>query len=67
VVIDTDNASNFGRFLDLQMLVMTGGRERTSKEFQALYEAADFKPSKIVATKSPVSFKFKTQMVLPDR
>src|SRR5262249_35221381 len=30
-----------GRFLDLMMLVMTGGRERTKEEFAQLFTAAD--------------------------
>ena len=55
VVTDSANASDYGKFLDLQMLVMTEGRERTANEFQALYESADFKLTKIVATKAPVS------------
>ena len=55
VVVDSPNASTFATFLDLQMLVMTGGRERTVKEFQVLYETAGFKLARIVATRAPVS------------
>ena len=55
VVVGSPNASTFATFLDLQMLVMTGGRERTVKEFQALYEESGFKLARIVATKAPVS------------
>jgi hypothetical protein len=32
-----------GPFLDLMMLVMTGGRERTKEEFVRLFAAADFR------------------------
>jgi len=32
----------FGALLDLNMLVMTGGRERTAREFRGLLDAACF-------------------------
>jgi hypothetical protein len=38
---------------DVNMLVCTGGRQRSEQEFRALYEAAGFKLSKIVPTASP--------------
>jgi hypothetical protein len=38
---------------DLNMLLMTGGCERTEEEYRALYRAAGFELSKTVATKSP--------------
>ena len=40
---------------DLNMLVMTGGRERTVKEFEALFTRAGFKMTRVVPTKSPFS------------
>jgi O-methyltransferase domain len=39
VVPDT-NAMSFIKLLDLNMLAMTGGRERTKAEFRALLDAA---------------------------
>jgi len=39
--------------MDLNMLVMTGGRERTVKEYEALFQAAGFRLSRVVLTKSP--------------
>jgi hypothetical protein len=39
VVPDTD-ATSFIKLLDLNMLAMTGGRERTKAEFRALLDAA---------------------------
>jgi hypothetical protein len=39
---------------DLNMLVRTGGRERTEAEFAVLLEAADWKPQRMVATSGPV-------------
>jgi hypothetical protein len=41
--------------MDLNMLVMTGGRERTVKEFEALFTRAGFKMTRVVPTKSPFS------------
>ena len=41
--------------LNLNMLVMTGGRERTEAEFRALYDAAGFRLTRVVHTASPMS------------
>jgi SAM-dependent methyltransferase len=41
--------------MDLNMLVMTGGLERTAKEYAALLEQAGFRVSRVVATASPFS------------
>lgn len=38
---------------DLNMLLMTGGCERTEAEYRAVYRAAGFELTKTVATKSP--------------
>jgi ubiquinone/menaquinone biosynthesis C-methylase UbiE len=46
---------HFSKFIDLNMLVMTGGRERTEKEFRRLFEDAGFKLTRIVSTESPFS------------
>ena len=54
-VVPTTSEPHFSKFIDLNMLVMTGGRERTAEEFQALYEAAGFRVSRIVPTESPFS------------
>jgi hypothetical protein len=37
------------------MLVITGGRERTEEGFRALYKAAGFRLTRVVATESPLS------------
>ncbi len=42
----------FTKWIDLNMLVMAGGRERTEAEYRALYEAAGFKLTRIVPTES---------------
>lgn len=46
---------HFSKFIDLNMLVMTGGRERTAEEFRWLYEASGFRLTRIVPTDSPFS------------
>ena len=38
---------------DMTMMVMTGGRERTQKEFEALLAASGFRLEQAVATRSP--------------
>jgi O-methyltransferase domain/Dimerisation domain len=55
-MIVTEAASaSFGKLLDLNMLVMNGGRERTKAEFCALLEAAGYKFTRIVPTMAPQS------------
>jgi hypothetical protein len=54
-VVPADNEPHFGKFIDLNMLVMTGGRERTAEEYRTLLEAAGFKVTRIVPTESPMS------------
>ncbi|MBW4555537.1 MAG: methyltransferase [Trichormus sp. ATA11-4-KO1] len=55
-VIPNTNEPSPGKFLDLEMLVMTsGGRERTATEFQELFAAAGFKLTNIIPTPSPIS------------
>jgi hypothetical protein len=55
IVIPPGNEPNFGKFLDLNMLVIPGGRERTEEEYATLFAGADFKLECIVPTKSAVS------------
>src|SRR5712692_11193947 len=47
--------ASFSKFLDLNMLVMNGGRERTIAEFRALLNAADYTLTRIVPTMAPQS------------
>lgn len=54
-VVPTSNEPHFSKFIDLNMLVMTGGRERTEEEFRALYETSGFRLTRVVATESPFS------------
>jgi SAM-dependent methyltransferase len=54
-VIPAGDEPHFGKFIDLNMLVMTGGRERTADEFSALFAASGFRLTRVVPTPSPVS------------
>jgi hypothetical protein len=39
--------------MDIAMLVITGGRERTAAEFADLYERAGFRLHRVIPTASP--------------
>ncbi|OAI41733.1 methyltransferase [Planctomycetaceae bacterium SCGC AG-212-D15] len=54
-VIPPGNAPGFGKLLDLTMLVIPGGQERTEEQYRQLYAAAGFRLSRIVPTKAEVS------------
>ena len=54
-VIASGGAPDFGKFIDMEMLLFPGGKERTADEFRALFANAGFSLTKIVPTKSPVS------------
>jgi hypothetical protein len=41
------------KLIDIEMLLMTGGRERTAQEFRELLAKAGFRMTQIVPTKSP--------------
>jgi hypothetical protein len=54
-VVPETNEPDFSKFFDLNMLVMTGGKERTAKEFEQLLAAADFKLVRIIPTATPTA------------
>lgn len=54
-VVPPGDEMHFAKFIDLNMLVMTGGRERTGAEFRQLYEASGFRLTRVVPTESPFS------------
>ncbi|HEY0723516.1 MAG TPA: methyltransferase [Pyrinomonadaceae bacterium] len=54
VVPETDEP-DFSKFIDLNMLVMTGGKERTAKEFDQLLGAAGFKLLRVIPTDLPTA------------
>jgi hypothetical protein len=45
----------FGSLLDLNMLVMSGGRERTKDEYCSLLEKGGFRLTQVIPTLAPVS------------
>jgi O-methyltransferase domain/Dimerisation domain len=49
-VIQPGNDFSPGKFLDLQMLIFPGGRERTEKEFRELFAAAGWQLSRVILT-----------------
>jgi hypothetical protein len=52
LVIDADRSDETAYLLDLQMLVLSTGRERTAAEFRALYDAAGLRLTRIIPTTS---------------
>jgi hypothetical protein len=54
-VVPESNEPHFAKFIDLNMLVMTGGKERTQDEFAKLFEAAGFKLLRVIPTEQPTS------------
>jgi hypothetical protein len=53
-VITAGNAPSLGKWIDLEMLLLPGGKERTEAEYEALFAGAGFRVTKIVQTKSPL-------------
>jgi ubiquinone/menaquinone biosynthesis C-methylase UbiE len=49
------NQPDFGKLIDLEMLLMPGGRERSEEEFRALFARAGYRMTRTVPTKSPLS------------
>lgn len=54
-VIPPGNEPFAGKFLDLAMLIVPGGKERTAEEYRALYDTAGFELTRIVETSHEVS------------
>ena len=54
-VIQPDNNFAPGKFLDLQMLIFPGGRERTEKEFGELFRSSGWRLTRVIPTASPLS------------
>jgi hypothetical protein len=49
------NQPDFGKIIDLEMLLMPGGRERTEAEFRDLFARVGFTQVRIIPTQSPLS------------
>jgi hypothetical protein len=54
-VVPAGHESSFSTLLDLNMLVMNGGRERTQAEFHQLFAAAGLRMTRVIPTLSPLS------------
>jgi hypothetical protein len=53
-VLPADNSPHFGKLIDLEMMAMPGGRERTEAEFRSLFERAGFSRMRVVPTQAPL-------------
>jgi hypothetical protein len=53
-VITAGNAPSLGKWIDLEMLLLPGGKERTEEEYRALFAGAGFRVTRVVETKSPL-------------
>ncbi|MBI1918500.1 MAG: methyltransferase [Planctomycetes bacterium] len=53
-VIPPGNGPSFGKLLDLTMLVIPGGKERTEQEYRELFNVAGFRLMRIVPTGAEV-------------
>jgi hypothetical protein len=51
----TGSGQHFGNHLDINMLVLTGGRERTPEEFVRLFATTGWKLARVISTPSPYS------------
>ncbi len=54
MVVPPGNEPSMSKFLDLNMMVMLGGRERTAEEFGELFRQAGFRLTRILPTHSPM-------------
>jgi hypothetical protein len=54
-VLQPGNAPDLGKLIDLEMLMIPGGRERTAEEFADLFGRAGFDLTRVVATGAPLS------------
>jgi hypothetical protein len=55
LVLPDDGGPHMAQMIDLTMLAMLGGRERTAAEYQSLFEAAGFSFAGVTATPTPMS------------
>jgi hypothetical protein len=54
MVVPPGNEPSIAKLLDIEMLAITGGRERTETEFRALLETSGFRVSRVVPTRADV-------------
>jgi hypothetical protein len=51
--VPTDDTPGPGRWLDLHVMLLTGGRERTEEEYRALFERAGLRLARVLPTAHP--------------
>jgi hypothetical protein len=54
-ILPDSSEPHHAKVLDILMLIITGGRERTEHEYRRLLEAAGFRLDRVVSTAGPVS------------
>jgi hypothetical protein len=54
-IVPPPGEPHFAKFLDLEMLMLPGGKERTEDEFSTLLESAGFRVTRAIPTPSPTS------------
>jgi len=54
-VVPPPGEPHFSKFLDLEMLMLPGGMERTAEEFESLLTRSGFKMTRIIPTPSPIA------------
>jgi hypothetical protein len=54
-VIPPGNGASWGKLLDINMMVVTGGRERTREQFRDLFARAGLRLKRVVPTDCPLS------------
>jgi hypothetical protein len=55
MIVPPGNDPGFVKLLDLEMLMIPGGLERTEEEFRRLLAAAGFRLTRVVPTKAEIS------------
>jgi len=53
LVVYPGNDADLGKWIDLEMLLMAGGRERTEEEFAGMFAKAGLRLTRVVRTKTP--------------
>ena len=54
-MIPKGNGADWGKLLDINMLALTGGQERTREEFRDLFARAGLRLARVVKTACPLS------------
>ena len=54
-IVAPANQPDLTKLIDIEMLVMPGGRERSEEEYRTLLKANGFELRRVVPTKSPMS------------